>query len=90
MSQKVIRQSQKIVLFESLIFTLAKVGLVMQQVFLMGKPDMITSERLWYKLLTKEEFFRHCINIDKFALCFLVCTFNECSVEAQVSSIESI
>ena len=51
---------------------------------------MITNERLWYKLLTDEKCFGNCINIKEFALRFLVRTFNECSVEARVSSIESI
>ena len=46
---------------------------------------LLTNEMLWCKLLTGENVFGNCINIYEFALRFLVRTFNECSVEAQVS-----
>ena len=49
-----------------------------------------TAEEFWYKLLTEQQYFENCLNINDFALRFLTRTFNECSVEAQVWAINSI
>ena len=49
-----------------------------------------TAEEFWYKLLPEQHYFVICRNINDFASRFLTRTFNECSVEAQVSAINSI
>ena len=54
------------------------------------KTEYNTSENIWYELLTNKELYEHCYNINEFSLRFLTRTFNECSVESQVSAINSI
>ena len=54
------------------------------------KTEYNTSEKNWYELLTNKELYEHCYNINEFSLRFLTRTFNECSVESQVSAINSI
>ena len=55
------------------------------------KNDKVyTQEELWYELLSNEKYHESCYDIYDFALRFLVRTFNECSVEAQVSFIGQI
>ena len=50
-----------------------------------------TSEKnLVWIILTNKELYEHCYNINEFSLRFLTRTFNECSVESQVSAINSI
>ena len=50
-----------------------------------------TSEKnLVWIILTNKELYEHCYNINGFSLRFLTRTFNECSVESQVSAINSI
>ena len=57
---------------------------------LMKDPNLNSPEKVWYELLTNEKCYTKCLDINEFALRFLTRTFNECSVEAQVSSITSI
>ena len=52
--------------------------------------DLKTVEAIWYKLLTEERYYENCKNVNEFALRFLTRTTNECTVESQVSAIESI
>ena len=56
----------------------------------MKKKSKFHQEELWYDLLSTEEYFKNCLNINEFALKFLTRTFNECTVESQVSSISQI
>ena len=57
---------------------------------LQQKKSNFYQEELWYELLTTEEYFINCMNINDFALTFLTRTFNECTVESQVSAISQI
>ena len=57
---------------------------------LRDNPDIKMAKEIWYKLLTTNEYFEDCCDINNFALKFLTRTFNECSVEVQVSAITSI
>ena len=52
--------------------------------------DATSSEKIWYELLTNKEYYEACLNINDFALRFLVRTYNECSVEAEVSNMNAI
>ena len=52
--------------------------------------DFKSSEDTWYRLLTDERYYGNLKNINEFALRFLTRTTNECTVESQVSAIESI
>ena len=54
------------------------------------QPEVKTPEAFWYELLTIEQYYKTCINVNEFALRFLTRTFNECSVELQVSTINSV
>ena len=53
-----------------------------------AKLDM--AEEYWYNLLTVQQYYENCRNINEFALRFLTHMFNECTVEAQVSAFHSI
>ena len=46
--------------------------------------------KVWYELLTNKEYYEACLNINDFALRFLVRTYNECSVEVEVSNMNAI
>ena len=52
--------------------------------------DATSSEKVWYELLTNKEYYEACLNINDFALRFLVRTYNECSVEVEVSNMNAI
>ena len=41
------------------------------------KPEVKTPEALWYELLTQEQYYKICVNVNEFALRFLTRTFNE-------------
>ena len=50
----------------------------------------ITSEGIWYKLLTEERYYKNCKFLNHFSLRFLTRSFNECIVESEVSNMEGI
>ena len=49
-----------------------------------------SAEEMWYVLLTTEKYYSVCQNLNEFDLRFLTITSNECIVESQVSTIETI
>ena len=49
-----------------------------------------TAEEYWYKLSTVQQYYENCPNINEFAFRFLTRTFNKCTVESEVSAIDSI
>ena len=55
-----------------------------------GDNVKYTDKDIWYELLTEEKFYRNCKYVNHFSLKFLNRSFNECIVESEVSSIESI
>ena len=57
---------------------------------LLKQKTKFHQEELWYNLLSKEEYFSNCLLVNEFALKFLTRTFNECTVESQVSAISQI
>ena len=57
---------------------------------IMEKVQLKTSEAIWYELLTDKQYYENCTNVNEFALRFLTRTFNECTVETQVSAINAI
>ena len=60
------------------------------EINLLKKKSKFHQEELWYDLLSTEKYFKNCLNINEFALKFLTRTFNECTVESQVSAISQI
>ena len=60
------------------------------EINLLKKKSKFHQEELWYELLSTEEYYKNCLNINEFALKFLTRTFNECTVESQVSAISQI
>ena len=57
---------------------------------LKSTTDFKTAEDIWIKFLVTEEYYNKMKFLNKFALRFLTRTFNECTVEAQVSTISEI
>ena len=47
-------------------------------------------ERIWYKLLTKENYYQHCKFVNFICLKFLNRSLNDCVIEAEVFSLEQI
>ena len=60
------------------------------EIKLLKQKTKFHQEELWYNLLSKEEYFSNCLLVNEFALKFLTRTFNECTVESQVSAISQI
>ena len=54
------------------------------------ESQKISIKNLWYELLSKEQYFKHCKNVNAFALLFLNRSFNEAVVEVEVSSLKNI
>ena len=50
----------------------------------------LTSENIWYEILSNENYYENCKEINNFALRLLTRSLNECSVEVEVSIIGSI
>ena len=59
-------------------------------VFLMTENKQFSQTELWYELLTKEFYFKHCKRLNAFALKFLNRSFNKGIVEVKVSSLKNI
>ena len=57
---------------------------------LKSTTDFKTAKDIWIKLLVTEEHYSRLKFLNKFALRFLTRTLNECTVEAQVSTIREI
>ena len=60
------------------------------EINLLKKKSKFHQEELWFDLLSTEEYLENCLNINEFALKFLTKSFNECTVESQVSAISQI
>ena len=50
----------------------------------------LTIEKVWYKLLTTEQYYKNAKFVNYIALIYLNRSFNECIVESAVSSAERI
>ena len=50
----------------------------------------LTSENIWYEILTNENYYENCKEINNLALRLLTRILNKCSLEVEVSIIGSI
>ena len=54
------------------------------------ESQKISIKKLWYELLSKEQYYKHCKKFNAFPLLFLNRSFNDTVIEVEVSSLKNI